>query len=61
MPVVLENGTMNGVVFKDDCQIVRGFYAKVYGPAPQVVVTIRPLIETAILHDTPKRTRDAAE
>lgn len=33
---------MNGVVFKDDCQIVRGIYSKIYGPAPQVVVTVRP-------------------
>lgn len=33
---------MNGVVFKDDCQIVRGEYAKVYGPAPLVVATVRP-------------------
>lgn len=33
---------MNGVVFKDDCQIVRGEYAKVYGPAPMVVVTVAP-------------------
>lgn len=32
---------MNGVVFKDDCQIVRGEYAKVYGPVPMVVVTVR--------------------
>jgi Holliday junction resolvase RusA-like endonuclease len=38
---------MNGVVFKDDCQIVMGEYAKVYGPAPLVVVTVRPLIEQA--------------
>ena len=38
---------LNGVVFKDDCQIVRGVYAKVYGPAPQVVVTVRPLIKAA--------------
>lgn len=34
---------MNGVVFRDDCQIVRGEYAKVYGPAPMVVVTVTPL------------------
>jgi Holliday junction resolvase RusA-like endonuclease len=33
---------MNGVVFKDDALIVRGEYAKVYGPAPMVVVTVRP-------------------
>lgn len=35
---------MNGVVFKDDCQIVLGEYAKVYGPVPHVVVTVRPLL-----------------
>lgn len=33
---------MNGVVFKDDVQVVRGEYAKVYGPQPMVVVTVRP-------------------
>lgn len=36
---------MNGVVFKDDCQIVTGFYAKVYGEAPKVAVTVRTLGE----------------
>lgn len=35
---------INGVVFKDDCQIVSGQYAKVYGPAPKVVVTVKPLL-----------------
>lgn len=38
---------MNGVVFRDDCQIVRGLYAKVYGLTPMVVVTIKPLLESA--------------
>lgn len=33
---------MNGVVFKDDCQIVAGQYAKTYGAVPTVVVTVRP-------------------
>ncbi len=33
---------MNGVVFRDDSQIVRCDFAKVYGTAPKVVVTVRP-------------------
>ena len=33
---------MNGVVFHDDCQVVRHDFAKVYGPAPKVVVTVTP-------------------
>lgn len=45
---------MNGVVFKDDCQIVRGVYSKVYGPSPQVVVTVRPLV-SGVLHENDKR------
>jgi hypothetical protein len=32
---------MNGVVFADDCQIVRGSFEKLYGPAPMVSVTVR--------------------
>lgn len=31
---------MNGVVFADDSQIVRGAFAKKYGEAPRVVVTV---------------------
>lgn len=34
---------MNGVVFKDDSQIVSARYSKVYGPAPMVAVTVTPL------------------
>lgn len=34
---------MNGIVIKDDAQIVRGTYAKVYGAKPMVVATVRPL------------------
>lgn len=34
---------MNGVVFADDSQIVKGTFAKTYGPAPLVAVTIKPL------------------
>lgn len=34
---------MNGVVFADDCQIVKGSFAKVYGPAALVSVTVRPI------------------
>lgn len=34
---------MNGVVFKDDCQIVSTRYSKVYGLAPMVAVTVTPL------------------
>ena len=34
---------MNGVVFKDDVQIVRGEYAKKYGPQAKVVATVVPL------------------
>lgn len=34
---------MNGVVFADDCQIVKGTFSKVYGPAPLVAVTVKPL------------------
>lgn len=33
---------MNGVVFRDDAQIVKGTFAKVYGPAACVAVTVRP-------------------
>ena len=33
---------MNGVVFKDDCQVVWHEFAKMYGPAPMVVVTVTP-------------------
>lgn len=36
---------MNGVVFADDCQIVKGTFEKKYGPAPLVVVTIKPIAE----------------
>jgi Holliday junction resolvase RusA-like endonuclease len=32
---------MNGVVFRDDCLIVKGSFSKVYGPAPLVAVTVR--------------------
>jgi Holliday junction resolvase RusA-like endonuclease len=32
---------MNGVVFRDDCLIVKGSFAKAYGPAPLVAVTVR--------------------
>lgn len=32
----------NGVIFKDDALIVKGQYAKVYGPAPMVTVEVRP-------------------
>ena len=35
---------MNGVVFADDCQIVKGSFVKVYGPAALVVVTVRPMV-----------------
>jgi len=35
--------SMNGVVYHDDVQIVAGRYAKVYGTAPKVVVTVKPL------------------
>ena len=35
---------MNGVVFADDCQIVKGSFAKVYGPAALVTVTVRPIV-----------------
>lgn len=38
---------MNGVVFRDDCQIVRCDLAKVYGPTPQVVVTVSPMFSEA--------------
>lgn len=34
---------MNGVIFKDDCQIVSTRCSKVYGPAPRVAVTVTPL------------------
>lgn len=34
---------MNGVVFADDCQIVKGSFCKVYGPAPMVCVTVSEL------------------
>jgi Holliday junction resolvase RusA-like endonuclease len=34
---------MNGVVFKDDCQIVHSYCDKRYGPAPQVIVTVAPI------------------
>lgn len=34
---------MNGVVVKDDCQIVSVRSSKVYGPAPLVSVTVTPL------------------
>lgn len=33
----------NGIVFKDDCQIVRGQYAKSYGPQPLIAVTVTAL------------------
>ncbi len=36
---------MNGVVFRDDSQIVWVTYAKVYGLVPKVVVTVKPLYE----------------
>lgn len=32
---------MNGVVYKDDVQIVKGVFCKVYGPAAMVCATIR--------------------
>ncbi len=38
---------MNGVVFRDDCQIVRGVYTKIYGSVPMVVVTVKPLLNGA--------------
>lgn len=34
---------LNGVVFKDDVQIVRGEYAKKYGPEAKVVALVVPL------------------
>jgi Holliday junction resolvase RusA-like endonuclease len=34
---------MNGVVFLDDAQIVQGRFAKTYGPAPSVTITVIPL------------------
>lgn len=33
----------NGVVFKDDKQIVSGRFSKVYGPAPLIAVTVTEL------------------
>lgn len=33
---------MNGVVYRDDCLIVKGSFTKVYGPAAMVCVTVRP-------------------
>lgn len=35
---------MNGVVFCDDCQIVRETMIKVYGPSPQVVIEVTPIL-----------------
>lgn len=35
---------MNGVVFADDCQIVKGSFSKVYGTAPLVVATVKPIL-----------------
>ncbi|WP_022722889.1 RusA family crossover junction endodeoxyribonuclease [Rhodopseudomonas sp. B29] len=35
---------MNGVVFKDDAQIVAGRFAKAYGPAAVVVATVREVV-----------------
>jgi Holliday junction resolvase RusA-like endonuclease len=32
---------MNGVVYKDDVQIVKGNFSKSYGPAAMVCATIR--------------------
>ena len=34
---------MNGVVYRDDCQIVRAFVTKVYHPTPGVDVRVAPL------------------
>ena len=33
----------NGVVFRDDCQIIKGQYAKAYGPQPLIAVTVNAL------------------
>lgn len=33
---------MNGVVYRDDCLIVKGSFAKTYGVSPMVCVTVRP-------------------
>lgn len=33
---------MKGVIYRDDCQIVNGFYSKRYGPQAMVVVTVKP-------------------
>ncbi|MDP3869156.1 RusA family crossover junction endodeoxyribonuclease [Phenylobacterium sp.] len=38
----MEDG-MNGVVFVDDCQIVRTFLTKIYHPTPGVDVRVAPL------------------
>jgi Holliday junction resolvase RusA-like endonuclease len=35
---------MNSVVFVDDVQVVRGSFEKVYGVAPMVSMTVRPVL-----------------
>ncbi|MCA6108149.1 RusA family crossover junction endodeoxyribonuclease [Bradyrhizobium cenepequi] len=39
------NDAFNTVVFVDDTQVVQGFYVKVYGEVPQVLVTVREIVE----------------
>jgi Holliday junction resolvase RusA-like endonuclease len=34
---------MNGVVYRDDSRVVEGMFAKLYGTAPSVSVTVVPL------------------
>jgi Holliday junction resolvase RusA-like endonuclease len=34
---------MNGVVYRDDSRVVEGMFAKLYGAAPSVSVTVMPL------------------
>lgn len=41
--VKIVTDAMNGIVIKDDAQIVTSRCAKVYGPAPMVRVTVTPL------------------
>ncbi len=38
---------LNGIVFEDDCQIVRGYVEKIYGPEPMLKIFIEELKEEA--------------
>jgi Holliday junction resolvase RusA-like endonuclease len=36
--------SLNGVVYMDDCQVVKGSFEKRYGPTPFVEVKVTPLV-----------------